>query len=109
MAVALKIRQVVNQIIEQFAPDKVILFGSHAYGKPTEDSDADLLVIIDTDERPISLAAKISANIDHLVPIDIVVKTPAEVTMRLQSGDSFLTKLLAEGIILHETRNKRVG
>jgi len=102
MAIALSIRQVVDQIVNKFEPRKVILFGSHAYGMPTADSDADLLVIINTQQRPVRLAARIAANIDHPVPLDVVVKTPNEVAARIKSGDTFLTKILSEGVILYE-------
>ena len=47
------IRNVTRQIVQQFHPQKVILFGSYAYGQPTEDSDVDLLVIMDTKARPV--------------------------------------------------------
>jgi predicted nucleotidyltransferase len=59
------IRRVVQQIVERFDPQKVILFGSYASGRPTKDSDVDLLVVMDTDEEPIHAAARIAAAIDH--------------------------------------------
>jgi predicted nucleotidyltransferase len=59
------IRRVVQQIVERFNPQKVILFGSYASGRPTKDSDVDLLVVMDTDEEPIHAAARIAAAIDH--------------------------------------------
>lgn len=109
MAISPDIQRVVSQIVDRFKPQKVVLFGSHAYGKPTKDSDADLLVIIDTDQRPVSMAAGIAASIDHPVPLDVMVKTPREVAARIKSGDTFLVKVLSEGVILYEARNKRVG
>jgi predicted nucleotidyltransferase len=45
------IREIVQQIVERFRPQKVILFGSYAQGKPTKDSDVDLLVIMETNEQ----------------------------------------------------------
>ena len=45
------IKKVAEEIVNHFHPQKVILFGSHAYGTPTEDSDVDLLVIMDAEER----------------------------------------------------------
>ncbi|MCC7187814.1 MAG: nucleotidyltransferase domain-containing protein, partial [Anaerolineales bacterium] len=42
------IRAIAKHIAETFDPEKIILFGSHAYGKPTASSDVDLLVVIDT-------------------------------------------------------------
>lgn len=104
-----EIRTVVNQIVDRFKPDKVILFGSHAYGRPTKDSDADILIVMETHKRSIQAAADIAASIDHPTPLDILVKTPAEISARMLSGDSFLSKVLAEGMVLYEARNRRVG
>ena len=72
------IRETVQQIVERFRPQKVILFGSYAQGKPTEDSDVDLLVIMETDEKPVHAAARISTNIDHPFPLDVLVMSPEE-------------------------------
>ncbi len=63
------IEQIVRGIVEQFHPEKVILFGSYAYSTPDEDSDVDLLVVMETDENPLLTAATISASIDHIFPI----------------------------------------
>ena len=46
-------RDILSKIVAEYAPQKVILFGSYAYGEPDEDSDIDLLIIKDTDKRPI--------------------------------------------------------
>src|SRR5438034_5271952 len=67
------IQKIVQQIVDRFHPQKVILFGSYAYGKPTEDSDVDLLVVMETDENPMHVAGLISAAVDHLFPLDILV------------------------------------
>ena len=109
MVISPDIQRVVSQIVDRFRPQKVVLFGSYAYGEPTKDSDADLLVIIDTDQRSVRAAAGIAAGIDHPVPLDILVKTPREVAARIKGGDTFLLKILSEGVILYGARNKRVG
>ncbi|HEV8716024.1 MAG TPA: nucleotidyltransferase domain-containing protein, partial [Candidatus Binatia bacterium] len=62
------IRRITRQIVHQFHPQKVILFGSYAYGQPTKDSDVDLLVLMDRDEPPLHVAAKIAAAIAHPFP-----------------------------------------
>ena len=59
------IQKVVQQIVEHFNPQKVFLFGSYANGNPTEDSDVDLLVVMDTDDKLIHAAACIAAGIDN--------------------------------------------
>ena len=47
------IQDIVQRIVAGYSPQKIILFGSYAYGEPDEDSDIDLLTIKDTNKRPI--------------------------------------------------------
>ena len=96
------IRSVTRQIVHQFHPQKVILFGSYAYGQPTEDSDVDLLVVMDTDEPPLHVAAKIAATIEHPFPLDIVVRMPAEFAAAVQRKGVFATEVATKGVTLYE-------
>ena len=96
------IRKVTRQIVQQFHPQKVILFGSYAYGQPTEDSDVDLLVVMDTNESPLPVAAKIAAAIEHPFPLDIVVRTPGEFASAVQRRGVFATEVATKGITLYE-------
>jgi predicted nucleotidyltransferase len=101
-ATAKDIREIVQQIVERFRPQKVILFGSYAQGKPTQDSDVDLLVVMDTDEQALHAAARISAAIDHPFPLDILVFKPSELKASLERKGVFVTEVMAKGIVLHE-------
>jgi predicted nucleotidyltransferase len=96
------IRNVTRQIVRQFHPQKVILFGSYAYGQPTEDSDVDLLVVMDTDESPLHAAAKIAAAVEHPFPLDIVVRTPVEFASAVHRRGVFATEVATKGITLYE-------
>src|SRR2546425_4300222 len=102
------IRNVTRQIVQQFHPQKVILFGSYAYGQPTEDSDVDLLVVMDTDEPPLHVAAHIAATIEHPLPLDIVVHTPAEFAAAVQRKGVFATEVATKGVTLYEAGDARV-
>jgi predicted nucleotidyltransferase len=102
------IRELAKQIALQFHPQKVILFGSHAEGQATEESDADLLVIMNTQERTLRQAARIAGAIPHPFPIDILVRTPAQIKERLNWGDSFLRSILEKGIVLYEASDSGV-
>jgi predicted nucleotidyltransferase len=102
------IRSVTRQIVHQFRPQKVILFGSYAYGQPTEDSDVDLLVVLDTDEPPLHVAAKIAAAIEHPFSLDIVVRTPAEFAAAVQRKGGFATEVATRGVTLYEAGNAGV-
>ncbi len=97
------IHRVVQQIVARFHPQKVILFGSYAYGAPTKDSDVDLLVVMETDENPMHMAGLISAAIEHPFPLDILVMTPSRLEAYLNEGAVFATQLIEKGAVLHET------
>ena len=97
-----EIQKVTQQVVERFHPQKVILFGSYAYGEPTPDSDVDLLVVMDIDEPPLHAAANISAAIDHPFPLDIIVRAPVEFAAALQRKGIVATEITTRGITLYE-------
>ena len=73
------LKEAVRKIVSEFDPEKIILFGSYAYGKPTPDSDLDLMVVMETKERPHKRAVALRKILKNLgVPKDIIVKTPDE-------------------------------
>jgi predicted nucleotidyltransferase len=82
------IQKIVRQIVDRFHPQKVMLFGSYAYGQPTVDSDVDLLVVMETAENPMHMAGLISASIDHPFPIDILVMTPSRLEAHIKEKAS---------------------
>ena len=89
-------------IVEQFQPEKVILFGSRAWGVAREDSDIDILVIMESDEPWAARSARVSSQCrPRLVALDVLVKTPSEVEARLQIGDHFIKRILSEGRVLY--------
>ena len=98
-----KIRAVVRKIVENFDPEKVILFGSYAYGKPTIDSDVDVLVVMESDETPAARATRvIGALRGKTFPMDILVSTPSEIEHRLAIGDFFYQEIVGMGKVLYE-------
>lgn len=97
-----KISAVVKEIAGRFRPDKVILFGSYAYGEPTQDSDVDLLVIMKTEQRPVEQASTIRRTVDFPFPVDLLVRTPEQVEERLTMGDSFIKEIVSHGKVLYE-------
>lgn len=102
------IRRFARQVAERFDPDKIILFGSYAYGKPHADSDVDILVIMPA-RNQIDQAVRISLTIDPPFPLDIIVRTPHNMRWRLEEGDSFLREIVSRGKVLHEKTHRRVG
>ena len=99
------ITAVVRQIVEKFQPEKVILFGSYAYGKPKPESDVDLLVIMDTSLHNSVQAAKIARAIDYHFGLDLLVRRPQQLAKRLKLGDYFLQEVMEKGKVLYARAN----
>lgn len=98
-----KIRSFSNAVAKQFQPRKIILFGSYAHGKPTEDSDVDLLVIMNrTRYRGERMSLRIRNAIPAGFPLDLLVRTPGFINKRLTWGDSFTRDILDHGEVLYE-------
>ena len=97
-----RIKRFAGEIARRFKPRKIILFGSYAYGRPTEDSDVDLLVIMPGKGRPQEKAIQIRRAVEADFPIDLIVRTPAEMRQRLSWGDSFLQEVIEKGVALYE-------
>lgn len=69
------IHKLAREIATRFHPEKIILFGSHAYGRPHPDSDVDLLVIMPT-KNMLGQAVRICQAMDYHFPLDLMVRTP---------------------------------
>lgn len=93
----------VQRIVTTLQPDKIVLFGSYAYGRPTPDSDVDLLIVLD---RPGSRSERYLAVAEllrpRLFPVDLIVRTPAEIAEALAHGDFFIHEILTRGRVLYE-------
>ena len=93
-----------DDIVREFAPLQVILFGSHAYGTPTDDSDVDLLVVMDIPESETSRqASEIWKRIPRRFSMDLLVRTPEEMAYRISHNDWFLREITERGKILYES------
>jgi len=103
------IRRVCAQIAREFQPQRIILFGSYAYGRPTPDSDVDLLVVMPFEGRAIDQAVKISSRLEHLFPIDLLVRTPHEIRQRLAWNDVVLREITSRGEVLYESSDAGMG
>lgn len=94
-----------DAIAQAVRPEKVILFGSYAYGQPTEDSDVDFLVIHRSSTRParLNVAMKASKALEpRLFPVDIVVRSTKQIRERVGHGDFFLEEITTKGQVLYE-------
>jgi predicted nucleotidyltransferase len=92
-----------SQIVRDFHPERIILFGSYTYGIPTENSDIDLLIILPFEGKPIQKASEILRKIKPRIPVELLVRTPAQVKKRLALNDYFLREIIEKGTVLYES------
>ena len=90
------------QIAKKFKPQKIILFGSYAYGKPKKESDVDMLVIMSFEGKGSRKASEILIETDPRFPIDLLVRTPDQIERRLELGDFFIREITQKGKVLYE-------
>src|SRR5271168_2419705 len=69
------IRQFARAVAERFQPEKIILFGSYAYGQPHADSDVDILVVMPA-RNELDQGVRIRLAVDYNFPLDLIVRTP---------------------------------
>lgn len=100
------IKRYCDEIAAVFKPQRIILFGSHAYGKPHEDSDVDVLVVMPKSRRMGSRPSlKIRRTVRAGFPVDILVRDPQFMAARLHEGDSFLEEITEKGRVMYEGSN----
>lgn len=103
--IADQLRPYLQVIVERFHPERVILFGSYAYGEPSADSDVDLLVVKDIERSPLSEATRIRRAVRPLrkvsnLPLDIMVRAPSDLLERIERGADFHAEIVQNGLVL---------
>ncbi|MCD4783989.1 MAG: nucleotidyltransferase domain-containing protein [Candidatus Eremiobacteraeota bacterium] len=104
-----KIQEIVRLIADVSNPEKVILFGSYAYGNPTKDSDLDLMVVVRNSTLPRHKRAREIRK--HLwgiteTPKDILVYTLQEIDYWKEVEEAFITRVVKEGKVLYESKKE---
>lgn len=102
------IRRFARQIAARFRPEKIILFGSYAYGSPHEESDVDLLVIMPASNE-INQAIRVLRAMERPFALDLIVKTPRNIERGLRDGDWFIRDMIEKGKVVYEAPNSSVG
>jgi predicted nucleotidyltransferase len=97
-----RIQRYCDAIAREFHPLKIVLFGSHAYGQPTPDSDVDLLVILPFRGSDVSKAIEIRSRFDTPFPLDLLVRKPDFIACRLRERDMFIELLMTQGRVMYE-------
>jgi predicted nucleotidyltransferase len=108
--VAETLPKAVRRLATKLKPDKIILFGSYAYGNPTPDSDVDLFIIMKTNiKRQVDRYVLVSGLLSPLqFPVDIIVHTPSEIKRALNlKGNFFIREIMTNGKALYAKRKRR--
>ncbi len=100
------IRRYCAAIAREFHPQRIVLFGSHASGRPHRDSDVDVLVIMKASRRlgrrpSLAIRQRVPANF----PVDVIVRDPQDFAWRIAQGDSFLREIVETGRVMYECAN----
>jgi predicted nucleotidyltransferase len=101
------IRRFARRIAERFHPQKIILFGSYAYGTPNNESDVDLLVIMPA-YNVVNQAIRICQAFERLFVYDLIVRTPKQIEMGFRDNNWFLREIVEKGKVLYEARDEEM-
>ncbi len=95
-----------DDIVREFKPLQVILFGSYAYGTPKEYSDVDLLVVMPiADSETRDQAVEIRERIPRRFSMDLLVRSPEDIAYRISHNDWFLREITEKGVVLYESED----
>ena len=100
LQVQFQINSIKNQLIKKYKPQKIILFGSYAYGEPTQDSDVDLLVVADTDKKFHERVQEVRTLLPKDRPFDLIVLTPLEY-QKSKASNALLLEIEAKGRVIY--------
>lgn len=107
-AIKKEISELCRQIVEICHPQKVVLFGSYAYGAPTEDSDVDLMVVMPFEGHPAYQAGAIRSRVQTPMAVDLLIRTPEQIEERIGMGDPFMQEIVEQGTVLYEADHNRM-
>ena len=99
MISAREIQAACDDIVRAFSPLRVILFGSYAYGTPTEDSDVDMFVVMETQQQ----VSEMRKRLPRRIPLDLHVRCPQDIAYRVAHNDWFLREVFEKGDVLYDT------
>ncbi len=99
------IQRYCDTIAREFHPQRIVVFGSYAYGAPSPDSDVDVMVVMPVKKRGARPSLAIRRRISAGFPVDILVRSPEDVKRRLSWGDSFITEVMTRGKVVYEAHH----
>ncbi|MGD0886938.1 MAG: nucleotidyltransferase domain-containing protein [Thermodesulfovibrionales bacterium] len=99
------LNSIVERLVTRFDVEKIVLFDSYVTGKQTKDSDIDLFVLLNTRKKGIERYAMVSEVLEpREIPMDFIVKTPAEIRKRKDYFDPFMRNIAKNGKVLYEKK-----
>lgn len=98
-----QIQAFADEIARSFQPERIILFGSYAWGKPDDDSDVDVLVVMPLTGGHVEKALEISLRVPHKFALDLLVRDPEVLARRVALNDWFLKEIVERGEVLYES------
>lgn len=97
-----RILALTERIARDFQPERIILFGSYAYGNPSPDSDVDLLVVLPFEGRNLKKSLEILNRVSPDFPVDLLARRPDDTARRYVEGDPLIREALDRGQVLYE-------
>jgi predicted nucleotidyltransferase len=97
-----QITELSSEIAREFEPERIILFGSYAYGTPSADSDVDLLVVLPFEGKGFHKSLEILNRINPRFSIDLLARRPDDTARRYAEGDPLIREALDRGKVLYE-------
>lgn len=97
-----KVDDFVHRLVEEYEPEKVILFGSYAYGEATDDSDVDLLVVMPQERSNARKSVEIRFKLRPGFPLDLLVRSAEHVAQRVAWNDFFMRDVVEKGKVLYD-------
>ena len=99
----------VDAVAAKFKPQRIVLFGSYAYGAPTEDSDVDLLVVMNYRGANHDRIIRIRQTVPYSFPMDLLVHKARDIERRIEGNDFFLREIMQKGVILYDASDAGMG
>lgn len=102
MSTSEQINEICDAIAREFKPEKIIVFGSHAHGSPGPFSDVDLLIVMPYEGSPLQQTARIITRVNPKIGVDVIVRTPEQISERLALQDGFMREIVERGRLAYE-------
>ncbi len=104
-----QITMLAEQVVEEFNPDKIVLFGSYAYGTPDDASDVDLLIVMPFEGKSTDVAMRLWERLRPKFSVEFLVRRPDDTARRYEQWDPLVRDALDKGKVLYERNGEGVA